>query len=110
MSDWMNEIKELVSDPFYRELNDDGLTAEEEILSVIDKYGWHPISEPPPDKGWYLVTYDCSCYDGNGIDTSMNEYNPLSFSGDHWGMCGVIAWMPLPEPYDQKNCIERVDK
>ena len=101
MADWISELKELAMSLVVG--HGDYLPISNDIFRLIIKHGWHPVSEPPPDGGWYLVTYDCTYYGGQGIDTTMQEYNPLHFSGDHWGMLGVIAWMSLPEPFNSEQ-------
>ena len=48
---------------------------------------WIPVSERLPEKDdLYLVYFD-------------GEYNLVYFSNGAFSYSGVIAWMPLPEPY-----------
>lgn len=62
---------------------------------------WTPIHKGlPTEEGWYLCQYysvpDDDIYTNYGIswfDARMNEFN---FDHD-----GVVAWMPLPEPYKE---------
>ncbi len=95
--DWMSELKKR-SNSLYGMGNylESGL-----IDDIIDEYGWHPVSEPPEKDGWYFVTLEeNSCY---STEVALMQYNPLRNSGDHWAIDGVIAWMPLPEPYQLKE-------
>ena len=61
--------------------------------NVIDKIPsaqqWIPCSERLPDQnGKYLVV------------GRQKAINILKFDGGRWyGKWGVVAWMPLPEPY-----------
>ena len=71
---------------------DTGLTPEE-IMDGRMLTGWIPVDEqlPTEDMDEVLVTI------ADGVDgyVSMDIYN-----GDDWDNYeGVIAWMPLPEPY-----------
>lgn len=55
---------------------------------------WIPLSEhEPEEEGEYIVTFD----DG--------DVTVLWYAGNDWDYClytaSVIAWMPLPEPYDE---------
>ena len=67
------------------ELYDEAADAIEELL----KREWIPVSERLPEKnGKYLV---CG---------RQNAVNILTWQEEHWyGRWGVVAWMPLPEPY-----------
>lgn len=61
--------------------------------------GWIPCSERLPKKDEYVLC-------------SLNEENPIIIhtviiaqydSGSYWHNGTVIAWQPLPEPYNQKG-------
>ena len=54
---------------------------------------WIPCSERLPDQnGKYLVV------------GRQKAINILKFDGGRWyGKWGVVAWMPLPEPYKDKH-------
>ena len=70
---------------------DTGLTPEE-IMDGRMLTGWIPVEERPPEDGTeVLVTVDSA--DGAFASTDI-------YSGGEWqDYNGVIAWMPLPEPY-----------
>lgn len=54
---------------------------------------WIPCSERLPEKdGYYQVTIDLNCDIEKFIAVSQ-------FQKGEWEAIGVIAWMPLPEPY-----------
>ena len=67
----------------------------EQDMRVILKAAqqWIPCSEKLPDKnGKYLVV------------GRQKAINILKFDGGRWyGKWGVVAWMPLPEPYKDKH-------
>lgn len=76
---------------------DTGLTPEE-IMDGKMRTGWTPCSERLPEKkGWYLVTrmLDVGCKD---VDTKFYD------TENGWVMdyveTQVLAWQPLPEPWD----------
>lgn len=54
---------------------------------------WIPISrELPKEDGRYICTYEYQF--GKCVDFGK-------FEKGEWFVGGVIAWMPLPEPYDE---------
>ena len=89
---WKNQIK--YYHPYAKNFD---IPYEEAVQWVKDmpsvnpqepKTGWIPVNERLPEKDdLYLIYFD----DG--------EYNLAYFSHGAFGYCGVIAWMPLPEPY-----------
>lgn len=98
-----------MDDVIYRQAAIDALTTEcswtiydehgqltpngEEILGTLKKIPsaqqWIPCSERLPNQnGKYLVV------------GRQKAINILKFDGGRWyGKWGVVAWMPLPEPY-----------
>lgn len=77
---------------------DTGLTPEE-ILDGKLLTGWIPVGEQLPEDGIeVLVTidgYECQKYDKIPSFSSTDVY--VAREWQNWN--GVIAWMPLPEPY-----------
>ena len=60
-----------------------------------DGIKWIPVTERLPEEGRYLCTYKNDPYgDGICIDFGMYE-------DGEWYASGVIAWMPLPKPYEE---------
>lgn len=56
---------------------------------------WIPVSERlPEDDDLYLITFD------NG------EIDLVAFDRGDFSYSGVIAWMPLPQPYEPKGVNE----
>ena len=57
---------------------------------------WHKENENLPDEGKSVVI----CIEGGCIDVSYRmDYNRW----ERYGWVKVIAWMPLPEPYQEKG-------
>lgn len=61
---------------------------------------WTSVNERLPEEGgWYI----CTCYDGVNIEVSFVKWQSrikaweLSGRRAYWR---ILAWMPLPEPYD----------
>ena len=69
-------------------------------LPSVDVPHWIPCSKKLPEEdGEYLVT-DVS----GGAATVTETYFITDCEGEgHWGALDVIAWMPLPEPYDPND-------
>ena len=62
---------------------------------------WIPCSERlPEERRLYLATIKRA----NGITFTAQSYFFTEFSG--WSDCGVIAWMPIPEPYKKEGEVE----
>ena len=88
-----------------------------QILSVQLRKQWTPVSEGLPESnGMYIVTrkiYDCpdtepiimsdECY-FDGQNTWHND-NRINHSRGY--LSDVIAWMPLPKPYESQESEEK---
>ena len=80
----------------------EALMAEGEIYD-IDYTRWIPASEKLPEKGGdYLVTTKWKgSYSGDVYtETNMAVYREKE---KEWDCAGIVAWMPLPEPYEPTN-------
>ena len=91
-----------------------------DYIENMNKVGeWIPCSERLPEKaGKYLVTM----IEGCSVHTSVRRFNPKPkhpeqnepiftkylpyYSGWERATRGVIAWMPLPAPYDMRKQVE----
>lgn len=63
-----------------------------------DEADWIPCSERLPEvKSRVLVTVRNECYYGGELTTDVDSYEEYGFG--EWDEC-VLAWMPLPEPYE----------
>ena len=74
-----------------------------ELPSVQPVGRWIPVSERMPEKGGaYLVTTKWKgSYSGDVYtETNMAVYREKE---EKWDCAGVVAWMPLPEPYEPNN-------
>jgi len=116
-------------DEFYHNLNcadqlliERGNEALDMAIKALEQEPkWIPVSERLPEKhGDYLITiengdvFNCYfnpdyCYDGydNGAFTYTQEYfdheNMGSLGAEEFVFDGVVAWMPLPEPYKAES-------
>ena len=63
------------------------------VKKIPSAQQWIPCSERLPDQNWkYLVV------------GRQKAINILKFDGGRWyGKWGVVAWMPLPEPYREET-------
>ena len=60
---------------------------------------WRPISEPPKEHDYYLVT--CEFEVARGTDIAL--FYPDRKGEEQWSLNYVIAWKPLPEPYKEND-------
>ena len=59
---------------------------------------WKPVTEPPTNEGWYLVTWQSAGSDERFIDYS--SFSPGFCFEDRWGSnAEAIAWAHSPIPY-----------
>lgn len=82
-----NKIKHLA---YKGELNE---REKDRILNALDKeVKWIPCSERLPERdGWYLISLGDKTYGGADVDMYCKGWVKY---GTH-----VLAWMPLPTPY-----------
>ena len=59
---------------------------------------WRPISEPPKEHDYYLVT----CEFGVASATDIALFYPDRKREEQWSLNYVTAWKPLPEPYESE--------
>lgn len=83
-----------------KEYEDTGLTPQE-IENRKRLSGWILLSEYLPDKSgtYYLVTTTRS----PKIEMAWYLHGDWYWNNSDTKMMGVIAWMPLPKPYRQKD-------
>ena len=72
------------------------------VLDLLDQTEWIPVSErlPETDEEYhtFLVT------DSKGNVTLSEFYLSISDRKPYWsGMIDVIAWMPMPEGYEESE-------
>ena len=82
----------------------------EEEIKAINKPQWIPVSERPPENkaAYYIVTLEsCDQICDLPYDIDIARWDYARRKGeDSWHWCKerkVIAWMPLPIPYKEKN-------
>lgn len=72
---------------------------------------WIPCSERMPDSKedvlvWFEYfrygEYDC-LYQTYGIGNYNKKYDDWMVNHETWSQLRVIAWMPLPDPYEEKE-------
>lgn len=82
------------------EYEDTGFTPQE-IVNRKRLSGWILLSEYLPDKSgtYYLVTTTRS----PKIEMAWYLHGDWYWNNSDTKMMGVIAWMPLPKPYRQKD-------
>lgn len=105
MSDLLSELKTLPSfdidkygeTTFYdsNELVHGDFLNTDDVLFLIKKYGWHDVSEQPPEPGEYFVTLK----EPSGNCVTTLTWDCRLYGGYAWQAYGVLAWMPLPESY-----------
>lgn len=106
-----NNVPDLTSDQVYK--------IAEVIVKQPKLNEWIPVEERFPEKaGKYLVTM----IEGGAVHTSVRRFNPSPkhpeqnepiftkhvpyYSGWERATRGVIAWQPLPAPYDMRKKVE----
>lgn len=76
---------------------------------------WIPVSERLPEEdGQYLITVKYVHVDGyDDIYAEHGEWTDNKWDMFCFGHCGkvenIIAWMPLPEPYEERGTDEQTD-
>lgn len=79
----------------------------DEPLPSADK--WIPVSEPPKELGTYLIQTDGEPYMCQCRWTDVNPFWTDYKTKPHWNIFGlpqyskVVAWMPLPAPYEPQE-------
>lgn len=80
--------------------NEVGIEALELAIKALEQARWIPVSKRLPEKhDCYLVTTKWKgSYSGDiYTETNMAVYREKL---EEWDSVGVIAWIPLPEPYE----------
>ena len=82
----------------------------EKLPSVTQKSGkWIPVSEPPKELGTYLIQTDGEPYMCQCRWTDVNPFWTDLKTKPHWNIFDipqyskVVAWMPLPKPYEPQE-------
>lgn len=70
-----------------------------ELAEEKEKHRWIPVDEMLPEEGIMVLV---SCKSKNGSENINRAYHAGGFWHGSGSMSGVLAWMPLPEPY-QRN-------
>ena len=70
---------------------------------------WIPVSEPPKELGTYLIQTDGEPYMCQCRWTDVNPFWTDYKTKPHWNIFDlpqyskVVAWMPLPAPYESQE-------
>ena len=89
----------------------EALMAEGEIYD-IEYQPWISVSERLPDIEEHYESKPCLCYCSNGVycfgELEQNIFGQVGWDcekdDDYYQPAGeVIAWMPLPEPYRERE-------
>ena len=86
----------------YNKGYEDGLNADK----------WIPVSEPPKELGTYLIQTDGEPYMCQCRWTDVNPFWTDYKTKPHWNIFDlpqyskVVAWMPLPKPYEPQESEE----
>lgn len=70
----------------------------EDIVAKEPEREWTPTSEELPELEKYVL---CQCRAGIVEVLRLTEYGWLDDEECHYMQGFVIAWMPLPEPYEE---------
>lgn len=80
----------------------------EAVQESENKIRWIPVEERLPKEDINPVTQDAYVYPVTVDFGNVRDVRYYSFCRGHWYSCGpnplddiVIAWMPLPEPYEE---------
>ena len=102
---WMESIKRekesgvIILPPYFEPL----LVPADIEINIEQKSGkWIPVSERLPERDdLYLINFDDGEYELAYF--SKDAFELAYFSKDAFSYSGVIAWMPLPEPYEPQE-------
>lgn len=75
-----------------------------EIPSAHPEQRWIPVSERLPEEyGNYLITTDDDNVYIGTTKANLNGWSGCDANGFFWWGEKVVAWMPLPEPYQERG-------
>lgn len=94
----------VTSIPMNKQLQEYAKHFKDSVIETINeqpKIGWIPVEERLPDKPRFEESYIVQQYN---VVQPYTAYWNGEFWIDSWNdkIDGVIAWMPLPEPYGGK--------
>lgn len=82
---------------------------KEAVKNIEIEPKWIPVSEPPKELGTYLIQTDGEPYMRQCRWTDVNPFWTDYKTKPHWNIFDlpqyskVVAWMPLPKPYEPKK-------
>ena len=75
----------------------------DELAEEKEKHRWIPVEERLPKEDIMVLV---SCKSKNGSESINRAYHARGFWNGSGSMSGVLAWMPLPEPYRSEKLPE----
>ena len=100
-------INDAYDESFDKESYRDKVTHKMMAIPSADK--WIPVSESPKELGTYLIQTDGEPYMCQCRWTDVNPFWTDYKTKPHWNIFDlpqyskVIAWMPLPKPYESQG-------
>ena len=109
----LEEIEQAKREPWYRLSNYDVKHkldgAINRIVDIIRKHindGWIPVEERlPEENGFYIATMDGEIVGQEEPFVGLAEFEDGKWIDDEDDYKCVIAWRPLPEPYQPERRI-----
>lgn len=96
IKDYYNDKSEYYEDGYIGFDKEDNEAIDLAIKALEQQPRWIPVYEKLPEQeGWYLISLGGKTYGGADVDMYCKGWVKY---GTH-----VLAWMPLPEPYEESE-------
>lgn len=98
----LKRIRDEAMNEFVGELED--YEAFDVAIESLKAQEWIPVSEKlPEEEGSYLITSNMADELKEVLETFYIPASNMADGMPYWDYSGVIAWMPLPEPYKAES-------